>query len=79
MQPEADEELKRYPMLHIYFVGERRAAYYMWNIALPNFLLSLLVFTSFAIPKEDLADRLSVTLTLVLTSVAFKYMVSQEC
>lgn len=57
---------------------ERRAAYYMWNIGLPNFLLSLLVFTSFAIERQDLADRLSVTLTLVLTSVAFKYMVSQE-
>lgn len=45
---------------------------------LPNFLLSVLVFTSWAIPAEELADRLSVTLTLVLTSVAFKYMVAQE-
>ncbi|CAK9008561.1 unnamed protein product [Durusdinium trenchii] len=78
MLPEADSDRKRYPLLHMYFVGERRAAYYIWNIALPNFLLSMLVFTSFAIPKEDLADRLSVTLTLVLTSVAFKYMVAQE-
>ena len=78
MQAVADEDLKKYPLLHVYFVGERRAAYYMWNIALPNFLLSMLVFTSFAIPRQDLADRLSVTLTLVLTSVAFKYMVAQD-
>ena len=78
MQGEIDEEMRRYPLLHIYFIAQRRAAYYMWNIALPNFLLSVLVFTSFAIAEEDLADRLSVTLTLVLTSVAFKYMVAQE-
>ena len=78
MQSRTDEDLKKYPLLHVYFVGQRRAAYYMWNIALPNFLLSALVFTSFAIAPEDLADRLSVTLTLVLTSVAFKYMVAQE-
>ena len=78
MQGGVDEERKRYPLLHIYFIGQRRAAYYMWNIGLPNFLLSVLVFTSFAISPEDLEDRLSVTLTLVLTSVAFKYMVAQE-
>ena len=78
MQSRTDEDLKKYPLLHVYFIGQRRAAYYMWNIALPNFLLSALVFTSFAIAPEDLADRLSVTLTLVLTSVAFKYMVAQE-
>ena len=73
-----DEERRRYPLLHIYFIGQRWSAYFMWNIALPNFLLSVLVFTSFAIAQESLADRLSVTLTLVLTSVAFKYMVAQE-
>ena len=78
MQEEIDEEMRKYPLLHIYFIGQRRAAYYMWNIGLPNFLLSVLVFTSFAISPSDLADRLSVTLTLVLTSVAFKYMVAQE-
>lgn len=78
MRKEIDAEMRRYPLIHVYCIGQRRAAYYLWNIAVPNFLLSALVFTSFAIAKEDLADRLSVTLTLVLTSVAFKYMVAQE-
>ena len=78
MEPGTDKARERYPLLHITFVGERRAANYMWNIVLPSFLLSCLAFTTFSIPQDEAADRLSVSLTLLLTSVAFKHMVSQE-
>ena len=41
-------------------------------------LIVLLSFTSFAVSPDEPADRLSVTLTLLLTAVAFKFVVSQS-
>jgi hypothetical protein len=38
-------------------------------------LLSLLVF---AVPEEDLADKISIVLTLLLTSVAFKFVIGDK-
>ena len=38
----------------------------------------LLTFASLAVSPAETADRLSVTLTLLLTSVAFKFVVSQS-
>ncbi len=37
----------------------------------------LLTFCSLAVPPDEPGDRLGVTVTLLLTSVAFKYAVSQ--
>ncbi len=35
-------------------------------------------WTGFAIPIEDVADRLSVIITLLLTSTAFKYVITEK-
>ena len=37
-----------------------------------------LTFSSFAVKATETGDRLSVTVTLLLTSVAFKFVVSQN-
>ena len=39
-------------------------------------MLTLLVLTVFAVPVEDLADRVGIVLTLLLTAVAFKFVVA---
>ena len=43
-----------------------------------QFLIDLLSFCSFSVEISSPSDRLSVTLTLLLTAVAFKFVVSQS-
>ena len=45
---------------------------------LPMALIEALAYGSFAVPREDVADRLSVSLTMVLTAVAFKQIIAAE-
>ena len=33
---------------------------------------------SFSVPREDVSDRLSVSLTLVLTAAAYKFVVARD-
>ena len=41
------------------------------------FLITALTFTTFVVEADAIADRVQITLTLLLTSVAFKYYVQQ--
>jgi len=67
-----------YPLLYMGVVAKRRHGYYSWNVFLPTLLLTAMAISTFAVPATDVADRLSVILTLVLTAVAFKFVVSQS-
>lgn len=67
-----------YPLYHIKCHVKRRSGYYLWNITMIIFLISLLSFCSFSVEISSPSDRLSVTLTLLLTAVAFKFVVSQS-
>lgn len=67
-----------YPLYHIKCHVKRKNGYYLWNIAMIIFLIDILSFCSFSVEISSPSDRLSVTLTLLLTAVAFKYVVSQS-
>ena len=54
----------------------RRSSFFLINVALIMFMITVLCFSAFAVDSSDTADRLSVCLTLLLTSVAFKLVVS---
>ncbi|KAJ8036459.1 Neuronal acetylcholine receptor subunit alpha-9-II [Holothuria leucospilota] len=69
---------RQYPIYHITTHVQRKPAYYMWNVALVIFLILGLSFTSFSVEADAPADRLSVTVTLLLTAVAFKFVVSSS-
>ncbi|XP_072021155.1 acetylcholine receptor subunit alpha-type acr-7-like [Amphiura filiformis] len=69
---------REYPMYHLTTHVERKSAYYLWNVALIVLLIVVLSFTSFAVSPDEPANRLGVTLTLLLTAVAFKFVVSQS-
>lgn len=56
----------------------RRSMYYVWNIYLPMFLLTLMTGANVVIPVCEVADRLSVNLTLILTAVAYKFIAAQD-
>ena len=54
----------------------RRPHYYYGNIVFPNFLIGLGCGTTFVVESGELADRLGVLITLMLASVAFRFVVS---
>ncbi|XP_032236006.2 cys-loop ligand-gated ion channel isoform X2 [Nematostella vectensis] len=67
-----------YPIYHIRAHVRRKNGYYLWNVVTIMLLIGALAFASFSVDISAPADRLSVTLTLLLTAVAFKFVVSQS-
>mmetsp|Transcript_7568 Transcript_7568/g.14266 ORF Transcript_7568/g.14266 Transcript_7568/m.14266 type:complete len:650 (+) Transcript_7568:457-2406(+) len=57
---------------------QRHVAYIGWNIMFIFFLLEVLVFTAYGVQRDNIGDRMAINLTLVLTAVAFKYVVKEE-
>ncbi|PNH08027.1 Gamma-aminobutyric acid receptor subunit beta [Tetrabaena socialis] len=55
----------------------RKLSFYWWNITMPIFLLVLISFASFFMDHQALADRLNLTVVVLLTLVAFKFVLSQ--
>ena len=69
---------RRFSGLDIFVVVERKATFYVLNVMLPVFILVTLSFISFFLDEADIAGRLSVTLTILLTLVALKVSGRQE-
>ncbi|XP_071488317.1 cys-loop ligand-gated ion channel-like [Diadema antillarum] len=67
-----------YPLYNITVNVKRIPNYYMWNVAFIMFFITPLAFSSFAVDLSAPEDRLGVTLTLLLTAVAFKFVVAQS-
>jgi len=64
-----------------YFVRiriERHSAYHLSHTAGPLFMIVSAAFGAFFVPIDDAADRLSVSLTALLTAVAFQFNVASE-
>jgi len=57
---------------------KRNVTFYMQKIIALQVLISLLLFPFFALPNEDLNDRLANTLTLLLAAIAFNLTVAGE-
>lgn len=53
-----------------YMTVKRYPTFYLWNVVMPTNMLVILAFSSYLM--EELSDRLNITLTLLLTLVAFK-------
>jgi len=51
---------------------------YMWNFILPLFLIVLMTFSAWGIEAGEVGDRLSVSVTMVLTAIAMKLQVSDK-
>mmetsp|Transcript_28419 Transcript_28419/g.58147 ORF Transcript_28419/g.58147 Transcript_28419/m.58147 type:complete len:510 (+) Transcript_28419:80-1609(+) len=72
-----------YPRMKFTLNLRRRPEYVLVNIVLPMLVLTSLTSISIGFrtidgPRMDTADRLSVTLTLLLTAVAFKLVMASE-
>jgi hypothetical protein len=66
---------KKEPPFTIRLRVNRLAMYYGGNIVLPNFLIVLGCFSAFAIAPVNVADRLAVSITLMLAAVAFRFVI----
>jgi len=75
-EPQDSIHHKRFSELHINVHAKRRESYYIWNIGLIILAIVSLSFTSFAIPEENVEGRLTINLTLLLTAMAFKFVIA---
>ena len=54
----------------------RKRGYYVWNVFLPLTFITLLVWSVFFITPEDVATRSAVSITSLLTAIAFSLVIS---
>lgn len=73
----ADPSLLRSGLL-IQCRAARRPAYFIWNSFSVTLLICCLSFVTFAVEPALVQNRLQLSFTLVLTAVAFKFVVNQS-
>lgn len=71
-------EHEKYHRLFIMLDITRKPGFYVWQVFVPLFILILIASTVFFLPSEDLADRISVITTSLLTAVALSYTVRTD-
>jgi hypothetical protein len=71
-----------YPIITFTIAISRRAGYHESNVMIPASLFAMLSLLSFSVSEDgakiDTGSRLSITLTLLLTSVAYKFVVANS-
>ncbi|XP_065062175.1 glycine receptor subunit alpha-3-like isoform X2 [Rhopilema esculentum] len=75
--PEEGSSPNIFPLYKVQLHVMRQYGFYLYNVALIMCLITALTFSSFAVKVDSIGDRIQITLTLLLTSVAFKYYVQQ--
>jgi hypothetical protein len=71
-----DERL--YPVIAFTLQFSRLTQHYFWNIITPTLIMVTLSFMSFTVPVNEVADRASITLTLLLSIIAYKFIIKDE-
>ncbi|KAL7531377.1 hypothetical protein ACHAWF_003744 [Thalassiosira exigua] len=64
---------RRFPAVHLRACVARKPNFVLMNVAFPSAVISLLSLLTFFVSTEELGSRLDLSLTLLLTVVAFKY------
>mmetsp|Transcript_670 Transcript_670/g.1379 ORF Transcript_670/g.1379 Transcript_670/m.1379 type:complete len:457 (+) Transcript_670:119-1489(+) len=64
---------RRFPAVNLRANVKRHSNFIMLNAAIPVSSISFLSLTTFFVPPEDTADRLELSITILLTSVTLKY------
>ena len=77
LEPKEGSSSNRYPQYRIRMNVMRQYKFYIYNLFLIISLITALTFASFAVEADAPGDRVQITLTLLLTSVAFKYYAQQ--
>ena len=56
----------------------RHIGFWIINVYVPMFIISMTLFASYMLPISETADRLAASLTLMLAMVTFKYVISDR-
>jgi len=62
--------------MHYQIPIRRKHTYYSQNVLCLMFLITVLSFTAYCLPAAEFADRAGILLTILLTAVAFKFVVA---
>ena len=73
-EPAASDNI--FPIYRVKMHAFRKYAYYIYNVALMMDFISGLAFTSYTVDASSPGERIQISLTLFLTSVALKYVVN---
>jgi len=73
--PNDSTSLNVYPGIRARIRIAREWAYYMYNTVLIVIIITLMTVGAICCPPEDIGDRLNVTLTVTLTTVAIKWTI----
>ena len=73
--PGASRSKSSYAMIVLRLKVKRRWKVFFANIVFLMACISLLALTAFSLGSDDLGDRLNLLITLILTAVAFSYVV----
>lgn len=65
-----------FPIYRIKMHAKRKYGYYLYNVALIMDLITALSFTAYTVDAGTPAERIQISLTLLLTSIALKYVVN---
>ena len=68
----------RYSRLLIEMVVYRKPWFWFYNVILPNFLIMLVMIASYAEDVSNFEGRCSITVTVLLALVAFRYVISDR-
>jgi len=64
---------RRFPAVHLRACVCRKPNFILLNVAAPTSVIAFLSMTTFFVPPADTADRLELSITILLTAVAFKF------
>ncbi|CAL8094473.1 unnamed protein product [Calicophoron daubneyi] len=78
MKQEFCSSLKSHSCLSVTCRAARRPGYFYWNVFLIMFMITGLAFATFAVSPDKAELRLRLSFTLILTSVTFKYVITQS-
>ena len=66
-------EDRKFPALQMIVLVGRRPTFYAWNLALPMCLFVPMCLLTFCVKRDNIGERLGVSLAIVLTAIAHKY------
>ena len=69
---------KQYSTLRFACVARRLKSFWVYNVVLPLFLLTAICAGAFSVPANDISSRVGITLAIILSTVAFKFLISDK-
>ncbi|CAH1788352.1 unnamed protein product [Owenia fusiformis] len=78
MTQDYSTQSRSHPALSVTCRAARRPGFFFWNVFLIMFFITALSFATFAVEPDKVHNRLQLSFTLLLTSVAFKFVINQS-